>query len=221
MYPSLGTAPKGSTVHFARSTPTPSRWATNSTALDGSANEDAFSRATSALRPGATGSNSAVIPSFCKIPATYFAAASSLPGGLVVLILINSASQVVASRASAEVSPGAELVCGVGGGPTGVCPAHCGTAMTIPASAQIAAKNAAKAHFFNPRVDRTCFPSPLPAGLNTPFYRSANVLLRFCYILTCHLEPPRPRKSGAFQSSTVGILARSTRIRQAVGRFQK
>jgi hypothetical protein len=71
-------------------------WATSNNALDGSANAELFSRATSALRPGVSGKTSAAIPSFCKIAAIYFAAASSFPGGLVVLILIRSVSQPVA-----------------------------------------------------------------------------------------------------------------------------
>src|SRR3989442_13075297 len=41
---------------------------------------------------------------FSRIPATYFAATHSFPGGLVVLMRIRSISQPVASRASAVVS---------------------------------------------------------------------------------------------------------------------
>ena len=122
MYPSFGTAPNGSTVHFARSTPTTSMCATSSNAFDGSANAELFSRATNALRPGAIGSSSALIPSFCKTPSMYFAAASSFPGGFVVLILISSASHPVASRDSSDVSSACLPGCAaVGGAMPGIC----------------------------------------------------------------------------------------------------
>ncbi len=52
----------------------------------------------------------------------YFAATSSLPGGFVVLILIRSISQAVASRASAAVSPNGPLDGAITGCPTTGCP---------------------------------------------------------------------------------------------------
>ena len=113
------TAPNGSTLHFERSTPTTSMWATRSKAREGSGMAALRKRATSALRPGATSKSSGVIPSFSRMPAMYFAAACSFPGGLVVSILTRSASQPSASLARAVVSgsgtcaggtAGAELV---------------------------------------------------------------------------------------------------------------
>src|SRR5271157_3428984 len=68
------------------------------------------SRATNALRPGARSKNSELIPSLVRMAAMYFAAACSLPGGLVVSMRIRSASQPSASLARAVVSPAGERV---------------------------------------------------------------------------------------------------------------
>src|ERR1700682_4417043 len=72
-------------------------------------------RATTALRPGPTGNSSAVTPSFCRTPKTYFAATCSLPGGLVVLILTRSCSQTLASPVSEVRSPRGEVATGAAG----------------------------------------------------------------------------------------------------------
>ena len=87
--------------------------ATSNSAFDGSATALLRSRATSALRPGATSRISGVIPSFVKMPAMYFAAACSFPGGFVVLIFTNSTSQSCASRANALVFPTNRLLGGI------------------------------------------------------------------------------------------------------------
>ena len=59
------------------------------------------------LRPGAISRTSAGMFSFCSTAATYFAAAASLPGGLVVLMRIRSVSQPCASVSSCVRSLGA------------------------------------------------------------------------------------------------------------------
>src|SRR5882724_10457805 len=99
------TAPKGSTVRLDLSTPTTSICATNKSARDGSAMAEPRKRATSALLPGTASKVSEGTPSFCRRSAMYFAVACSLPGGLVVLMWIRSASQPWASLAIAVVSP--------------------------------------------------------------------------------------------------------------------
>src|SRR5580704_944958 len=114
-------AAKGSTVHLARSTPTTSMCATRMSAREGSATAELRRRATTEVRPGATGSSSAAMPSFCRIAKRYFAAACSFPGGLVVLILIRSWSQTLASPVSEVRSPSGDWLPGrqfVGGGAT-------------------------------------------------------------------------------------------------------
>src|SRR5271157_5626960 len=115
--------PKGSTDHLLRSTPTTSMCATSRSALEGSATALLRNRATSALRPDATSRISGVMPSLLNIPARYFAAACSFPGGFVVLILTSSTSQSCASRASADVSPTRDGATGIpyGGGACLIC----------------------------------------------------------------------------------------------------
>src|SRR6266404_1489968 len=200
MYPSFATAPNGSTVHFARSTPTTSMCATSSSAFDGSGNAELVSRATSALRPGWSGSSSALIPSFCKIPAMYFAAASSFPGGFVVLILISSVSHPVASRARADVSPACPLVCATAGG---AMPGTCALADT----AQSAMHSVQSTDFLALRMHVTVL-SPLFVSWGTGTAhlggRLANVFHRICFILTCHQRAPGRCNRCAFLSSTVG-----------------
>ncbi len=182
MYPSLVTAPNGSTVHLSRSTPTTSVCAISSNAFDGYLNVELFSRATKALRPGDSGSSSAVIPSFCNTAAMYFAAASSLPGGLVVLILIKSISQPVASRASAEVSPNGPLDCVITGCPATGCPIP-GTCAPVQGP-KIARHSAPSNALHTSRILLTLF-SPVLCPIAPLRNQLANVFLQFCFILTC------------------------------------
>src|SRR4029077_8628524 len=95
--------------------------ATSSSAFDGSATAELRRRATTELRPGATWSSSAVMPSFASTFITYFAAACSFPGGFVVLILIRSWNHVRASAVIEVRSPTGDWLAGrllVGGGAT-------------------------------------------------------------------------------------------------------
>src|SRR5256885_4816108 len=77
--------------------------ATSSKAREGSATAELRSRATKALRPGAISRISGVIPSLAKMPAMYFDAAASLPGGFVVLIWMSCTSHTLASLANSAV----------------------------------------------------------------------------------------------------------------------
>src|SRR5882724_5605803 len=123
-YPSLITPPNGSTVHLDLSTATTSMCATKSSALAGLATAALRSLATTALRPGVSSRISAVIPSFSSIPAIYFAATCSFPGGFVVLTRIRSASQPCASFATSDVSPTSDGFTGIpGAAGVGACAA--------------------------------------------------------------------------------------------------
>ena len=133
-YPSLIVAAKGSTVHFGLSTPTTSMCATSNSAFDGSATAELLSRATTDVRPGATGNSSAAIPSFASTPKMYFAVSASFPGGFVVLILIRSCSQTFASPESFVRSPSGGPPC-VPGNPFVAGGATCARAETAPNSA--------------------------------------------------------------------------------------
>src|SRR6266850_172795 len=100
--------------------------ATSSSAFEGAAIAALRNRATTALRPGVMSRISGVIPSFSRIPAIYFAATCSFPGGFVVLIRIRSASHPCASFATFDVSPTSDGFAGIPG-PVGVgaCAATC------------------------------------------------------------------------------------------------
>src|SRR5271169_1896480 len=91
------TAPKGSTVHLDLSTPTTSRCAIKSSAREGSGTALEERRATRKPRPGVLSKISDEMPSLVRMAAIYFAATSSLPGGLVVSMRSRPCSQPSAS----------------------------------------------------------------------------------------------------------------------------
>src|SRR5713101_3538725 len=97
MYPSLRTAPKGSTDHLDLSTPTTSRCPSSSSARAGSGSAEERSLATTALRPGVTSRVSDGMLSAARISLMYSAALASFPGGLVVLIVSSCLSHLTAS----------------------------------------------------------------------------------------------------------------------------
>src|SRR2546421_243834 len=145
-------------------------------ALDARIAKCLFIRATRALRPGASGKISELIPSFCKMPAMYFAAASSFPGGFVVLILISSASQPSASCPSA-VALDALFMVATGAGDTGKPGPFC--AITVPAVPKLIPAARIPTQIF-------CFPiTRLPPWPFNSFFRMTTVLPGKCFILTC------------------------------------
>ena len=197
-YPSLITAPNGSTVQRDLSTGTVSRCATSSRAFEGSGTTELRRRATTALRPGAKSRISGLMPSFCSTPATYLAASCSFPGGLDVLILIRSASQTSASLRTAVASATGDMLAVF----TGVaCGIPCAAAGTLAAKCKAAAAAIAcpttQFRFTNPpssanglhpakvRCREHCLQQRLDRRT-----RPANVLLVTCFILTCRYGDP-------------------------------
>src|SRR5205807_1909124 len=130
-YPSLTTAPNGSTVHRDFSTGTVSMCATSNSAFEGCATAELCNLATTALRPGVMSRTSALIPSLARIPAMYIAATCSFPGGFDVLILMRSASQPRASLAIEGVFPAEEILAGIPGPAAGATCAAAGKLAAI------------------------------------------------------------------------------------------
>ncbi len=96
--PSVMTAAKGSTVHWSRCTPTTSMWPMRMTGDLAAAPVRPRIRATTAPRPGADSNTCDSMPSALNSESRNRADASSLPGGLVVLMRISACSCCVASR---------------------------------------------------------------------------------------------------------------------------
>jgi hypothetical protein len=175
------TALNGSTVHLLRSTPTTSMCATSNNAREGSAIAVLRTRAMTALRPGVNSKISGEIPSFSKIAATYFAAASSFPGGFVVLIRTKSASQPTASFASDGASWGFGVFAGMGK-----------PGATAEGTCAISGKDAAKINAtLHATTSNIRFQFKKPPCVSAFLCRckfifaAANVLLRMRFILTC------------------------------------